>query len=91
MKRLIAAVSFSVLAVPGFAAEAGKPFEELDLARALPNVPEKAARAPVEERSAASGQTQTRSDRAPARGASSTFTWATGPWANDHHFISPPR
>jgi hypothetical protein len=89
MKRLIAAVSFSVLAVPGFAAEAGKPFEDLNLARALPNVPQKVARAPVEERSAASGQT--RSDRGRASSASPTFTWATGPWANDHHFIAPPR
>jgi hypothetical protein len=89
MKQFIAAVSFSLLAVPGVAAEAGKPFEELDLARALPNVPEKAARAPVEERSAASGQT--RSERARASSASSPFTWATGPWADNHHFIAPPN
>jgi len=37
MKRLIAAVSFAVLAVPAFA-ETGKPFEQLDLDRALPEI-----------------------------------------------------
>jgi hypothetical protein len=38
MKRLIAAVSFAVLAVPAVAAESGKPFEQLDLDRALPQI-----------------------------------------------------
>jgi hypothetical protein len=37
MKRLIAAVSFAVLAVPALA-QNGKPFEELDLDRALPDI-----------------------------------------------------
>ena len=37
MKRLIAAVSFAVLAVPALA-ETGKPFEQLDLDRALPEI-----------------------------------------------------
>ena len=38
MKRLIAAASFAVLATSAFAVENGKPFEELDLERALPNL-----------------------------------------------------
>ena len=38
MKRLIAAVSFAVLATPAFAVEIGKPFEQLDLDRALPDI-----------------------------------------------------
>ena len=38
MKRLIAAVSFAVLAVPAVAADYGKPFEQLDLDRALPQI-----------------------------------------------------
>jgi hypothetical protein len=46
MKRLIAAVSFAVLAVPAFA-ETGKPFEQLDLDRALPEI----SFPPVEQRS----------------------------------------
>jgi hypothetical protein len=37
MKRLIAAVSFAVLAVPALA-QNGKPFEQLDLDRALPDI-----------------------------------------------------
>lgn len=59
MKRLIAAVSFAVLAVPAFAAEYGKPFEELDLDRALPqiNIPA-ASDANVDVRSLPYEQTQ---------------------------------
>jgi hypothetical protein len=38
MKRLIAAVSFAVLAVPAIAADSGKPFEQLDLDRAQPQI-----------------------------------------------------
>lgn len=38
MKRIIAAVSFAVLAAPVFAAEVGAPFEQIELDRALPNV-----------------------------------------------------
>ena len=37
MKRLIAAVSFAVLAAPALA-EVGKPYEQLDVDRALPNI-----------------------------------------------------
>jgi hypothetical protein len=38
MKRIIAAVSFAVLAVPALAAERGAPFEQTELDRALPQV-----------------------------------------------------
>jgi hypothetical protein len=44
MKRLIATLSFSVLAT-SVLADAGKPFEQLDLDRALPNVAERPATA----------------------------------------------
>ena len=47
MKRLIAAVSFAVLATPALALEVGKPFEQVDIDRALPNIPEVQASAPV--------------------------------------------
>lgn len=43
MKRYIAAVSFAVLAVPVFAA--GLPYEQNQVDRALPNVPEQTVRA----------------------------------------------
>ncbi|OGA72322.1 MAG: hypothetical protein A3G81_15065 [Betaproteobacteria bacterium RIFCSPLOWO2_12_FULL_65_14] len=45
MKRIIAAVSFAVLAVPAFAAEVGAPFEQNQLDRVLPNVQERAGNA----------------------------------------------
>ena len=38
MKRIIAAVSFAVLAAPVFAAEVGAPFEQYQLDRVLPNI-----------------------------------------------------
>jgi hypothetical protein len=45
VKRYIAAVSFAVFAVPAFAA--GLPYEQTEADRALPNVPQQAARADV--------------------------------------------
>ncbi len=48
MKRFIAVLSFA-LAVPA-AFAAGAPFEQVNLDRALPNVPEKARTAPVSVR-----------------------------------------
>jgi hypothetical protein len=41
MKRIIATLSFAALATAAFA-DNGKPFEQLDLDRALPNIPESA-------------------------------------------------
>ena len=45
MKRLIATLSFAALATAALA-DNGKPFEQLELDRALPNIPE-SARAPT--------------------------------------------
>ena len=47
MKRFIAAVSLAVLATSAIAADVGKPFEQVDIDRALPNLPERAASATV--------------------------------------------
>jgi hypothetical protein len=38
MKRLIAAVALSSVALSAFALEIGKPYEELAIERALPNI-----------------------------------------------------
>ena len=38
MKRIIAAVSFAILAAPAFAAESGAPYDQNLVDRALPNV-----------------------------------------------------
>lgn len=41
MKRIIAAVSFAVLAAPVFAAEVSAPFEQTQIDRIVPNVQER--------------------------------------------------
>lgn len=41
MKRIIAAVAFAVFAAPVLAAEVSAPFEQSQLDRALPTLPEK--------------------------------------------------
>jgi hypothetical protein len=47
MKRLIAAVSLAALAGSVFAVEIGKPYEQVDIDRALPNIPEREVSATV--------------------------------------------
>ena len=77
MKRLIAAVSFAALALPALAVEHGKPFEETELDRQLPqiNVP-----APADKRAAErTADSKTRTSR----------TTEASPWANDWNFIAP--
>jgi opacity protein-like surface antigen len=80
MKRFIAAVSLAVLATSAIAADVGKPFEQLDIDRALPNLSD-------------SGRTQL---AATAGGSRSDAEIATdretvSPWANDPHFVAPPQ
>ena len=93
MKRLIAAVSFAVLAVPAVAAEYGKPFEQLDLDRALPQLNISGAQSSGQATQVASSGS-TRSDVEIAVDASNVESTghsglATGPWANDYNFIAP--
>lgn len=47
MKRFIAAASLALVASSAFAAQAAKPFEQLDLDRALPNIAQSEANATV--------------------------------------------
>lgn len=73
MKRIIAAVSLTALALPAFAVEHGKPFEQTELDRALPQV---RTPAPADKRSTDSrSQSQSPSSQSP--------------WANDWNFIAP--
>ena len=106
MKRSIAAVSLLVLAT-AVLAEHRKPFEQLDLDRALPSIAEPSdvvsfvydGSAPYE---------QVMVDRAlpvlpvePSQVAASGITRSDSeiatddagesPWANDHNFIAPPQ
>ena len=89
MKRLIAAVALSSVAFSASALEIGKPFEQLDLDRALPNIEFASvgeyvadSRAPYE---------QLVIDRALPNlgGKNAQFAAAASSWANDSNFIAP--
>src|SRR5499426_1490624 len=94
MKRLIAAVALSSLALSASAVEIGKPFEQLDLDRALPNI----EFAPVQEYVAGKNAPfeQLVIDRALPNVASRADSASVGStqsahsvWANDYNFIAP--
>lgn len=76
MKRIIAAVSFAVLAIPALA-QTGKPYEQLDVDRALPDI--------RVERSQLAAAGATRSDR------EITVVDTRSPFATDHNFIAPAQ
>jgi hypothetical protein len=106
MKRLIAAVSFAVLATPAFA-DSGKPFEQLDLDRALPNIAEVVVSPTQYPFGGSAPYEQAEVDRAlpnlpveRSRVAASDSTRSDielstdaaeeSPWAKDFNFIAPP-
>lgn len=102
MKRTIAAVSFAVLAVPAFAA--GLQFEQSELDRALPNVPEQTVRAdrapafaaPYEQNALdrALPNIEPRRTRFAAAGGSTRSgaeIESDAIWENDHSFIAPAQ
>jgi hypothetical protein len=106
MKRIIAAVSFAVLAVPGFAG--GLPYDQNLVDRALPNLPEKVVGAQSLSKFGAPFD-QSVIDRAlpnlePRRTRIAEFKGDTrsdveiaveeraeSVWANDYHFIAPAQ
>jgi hypothetical protein len=81
MKRFIAAVSFSVIAVPAFAG--GLPYEQNLVDRALPNIEPRRTRV-------AEFKGDTRSDVEIASESAAKET-VESPWANDHNFIAPAQ
>ena len=106
MKRLIAALSFAVLATPTFA-DNGKPFEQLDLDRALPNIPEVTVHPTQYPFGGSAPYEQAEVDRMlPNLPMERSRVAASGsirsdvelsaeaaeesPWAKDYHFIAPP-
>ena len=95
MKRLIAAVSLSALAVPALA-EIGLPYDQNLVDRQLPQI-EQQAEARSDRRQFAAAAGDTRSDveiatrEALATQAPNGSALATGPWADDYHFIAPAQ
>jgi hypothetical protein len=94
MKRLIAAVALSSLAFSASALEIGKPFEQLDIDRALPNI----EFAPVQEYVAGKNAPyeQLAIDRTLPNVADHSQEASVGStqssqsdWANDYNFIAP--
>ena len=94
MKRLIAAVALSSVALSASALEIGKPYEDLDIDRALPNItfaPVEAyvadSRAPYEDL-VIDRTLPSFAGRADTASTGSTQS-AQSPWANDYNFIAP--
>lgn len=81
MKRTLAVLGLSLFALTANALEVGPPFEQLQIDRALPNLPSQGVQ--FAERTSAGG---TRTD-ASASGEAA----AESPWVNDHRFIAPPQ
>ena len=94
MKRLIVAAALAALAVPAFAAETGKPFEQTELDRALPQI-----HFPAVEQSKVDASSlpyeQAQVDRMLPTFGTGRMHFATAgssqtSWANDWNFIAPP-
>jgi hypothetical protein len=94
MKRFIAALSLSV-ASTAVLAQNGKPFEQLDIDRALPNVPERVESMPDvvadEPTRLAAAPSETRSDAEIAVDETTGVEEqaAESPFANDWNFVAP--
>jgi hypothetical protein len=83
MKRLIVAASLAAAALPALAVEIGKPYEQLDVDRALPNIAERVVQGERTRYAAAAGET--RSDAVDSGEARP----AVSPFAHQHDFIAP--
>ena len=93
MKAFIAALSLTI-ASTGALAEFGKPFEQLDIDRALPNVSERQTSTPAGESTrlaALSGETRSDAEIAVATESSSEENGDTSPFANDWSVIAPAQ
>lgn len=94
MKLSLAVLSFAVVAGSAFADDRGTPYEQTQVDRGIPT------QTLIHGRAAA-GASATTSTQTVGQGLSSvpvtgqpTATnspWATGPWAKDPYFISPPN
>ena len=98
MKRLIIAAALAALSVPAFAVETGKPFEQTELDRALPeiNIPAPAQRSvdtaslPYEQAEVDRMLPTFDTGRVHFAASSNASEATKSPWANDQTFIAPP-
>jgi hypothetical protein len=102
MKRLIAAVAIALCTAPAFA-DVGAPFEQTELDRALPAVPENLAayepissdRMPFEQTRFDRGDLGTPEHVQLAQIGGMSYKSGTeeneSVWANDHSFVAPPQ
>lgn len=95
MKRIIAAVSFAVFAVPAFAAERGAPFEQTQFDRGFLAEHASGASSPTSGASAGGGRTtyeQVQIDRGvPPYTLPHEHAVKDSVWGNDQNFIAPPQ
>lgn len=92
MKRIIAAVSFAVLAMPAFAADRGAPFEQTQLDRGFLAETANGASAPGSSGAADARATyeQLQIDRGvPAYTLPHLHSGSDPVWAKDYNFIAP--
>lgn len=91
MKRHLAALALALAAAPAFAVEVGAPYDQSLIDRQLPNIELRT----VEQRdqyAAAAGSTRSDVEISTVEApASSGSGLASGPWANDYHFIAPAQ
>ena len=94
MKRLIAAVALSSLAFSAGAVEIGKPFEQTELDRVLPNIEFAPVQAYVAGKNApyedlAIDRTLPNVPGHAESASTGRTQMAQSPWANDYNFIAP--
>jgi len=92
MKRHIVAIALAVLAAPALALESA-PYEQSQIDRQLPNIEFPTAQRAQFAEAAAAGSTRSDVEISTGEGVNLTTGSgpATGPWANDYHFIAPAQ
>ena len=94
MKISLAVISFAVIAGSAFADDRGTPYEQTQVDRGIPTQTLVHGRAAAGASAPAATQTVGQGvANVPVTGQATATNspWATGPWANDPYFISPPN
>jgi hypothetical protein len=78
-------------AVQPYVANERAPYDQLAVDRALPNLSVERTRFADRDLDVRAGVADTRRFGEAAANVSNGSGWATGPWANDYHFIAPAQ